>query len=82
MEARIHHLQAAHTSVINSPTYGNSLSLQNGLTNSLLAAFRQVSCSWHALAQITVNNLFKQQHSMEDEVVKKRTMVSVSLLAI
>lgn len=79
-EARIHHLQAAHTSGVNTTVYGNDLSFRNGLTDTLLAAFRQVSYSWHVLAQMTMNNPSKRRHSIEDEVVHKRATVSVSPL--
>lgn len=37
-----------HTTV-----YGNDLSLQAGLTDSMLAAFPRASCSWPELVQIT-----------------------------
>lgn len=38
-DMQIHYLQVAYTSDTNKTVYGNSLSLQDGLTNSLLAAF-------------------------------------------
>ena len=79
---RIHHLQAAHTSGINTNVYGNSLSPQNGLTDTLLAAFRQISCSWHELAEMTPNNSYKRRQSVEDEITQKKAMVSVSPLAV
>lgn len=79
---RVHHLQAAHTSKTNTTVYGNSLSLQNSLTDTLLASFRKVSCSWHKLAEMTANNSFKRRHSIDDEITHKKAMVSVSLLAV
>lgn len=47
--AAVHHLQAAHTPRVGRQVYGNDVSLTRGLTDTLLAAFRAVSCQWHEL---------------------------------
>lgn len=75
-------MQAAHISGTNTTVYGNNLSLQDGLTDSLLAAFRRVSCSWHELAEMTAYNLLKRRHSVEDKAMHKKAMASVSPLAV
>lgn len=47
--AAVHHLQAAHTPRVGRQVYDNDVSLAYGLTDTLLTAFRAVSCQWHEL---------------------------------
>lgn len=42
-EARLHHLQASHTSRTDTAVYGNDLNLGSGLSDALPAAFYHVS---------------------------------------
>ena len=51
--AAVHHLQAAHTPRVGRQVYGNDVSLAHGLTDTLLAAFRAVSCQWHELTHLS-----------------------------
>ena len=48
-QAVVHSGQAGHTLQTNITTYGNPLSLTQGLTDTLLAAFENVSREWHRL---------------------------------
>ena len=48
--ATINHLQAAHTARVGNKVYGNDLSLKQGMTDALLAAYRTVSEKWHGFA--------------------------------
>ena len=45
--ARAHSWQASHTVSTNQISYGNDVDLHAGMTDSLLAAYRQVSQNWH-----------------------------------
>lgn len=47
---QIRHFQAAHGPAVGSLTYGNDVSLGEGMTDVLLTAFQSVSASWHRLA--------------------------------
>jgi len=47
---RMRQFQASHTPAVGNATYGNDLSLSLGMTDALLAAFHEISVSWHKLA--------------------------------
>lgn len=44
---KLHNWQASHVVFINQTNYGNDVDLHAGMTDPLLAAYRQVSQSWH-----------------------------------
>ena len=48
--SRTAHLQASHTPQVSNTVYSNDISLQFGLTDTLLAAYHQVSQQWHEIA--------------------------------
>ena len=60
---QFHAWQASHNPITNNVSYGNDVDLRHGLTDSLLAAFRQVSLQWHRdIVQLSAPSMAASSH--------------------
>ena len=84
-EARIHHLQAAHTNRTNTEVYGNGLGLNEGLTNNLLAAFFRVSLQWHQRTNLLIGTACgtkRRQSGSDNQINLSKRMITVSSFVV
>ena len=81
-QAVVHSGQAGHTLQTNITTYGNPLSLTQGLTDTLLAAFENVSREWHGLCglhgvcSVINNNQETVNNSQKTASNRKRSLTA------